>query len=95
MLAFVLMIPLALTSTKSSIRRLGGQRWNQLHRLVYVTAVAGCVHYLWAVKKDIAEPLLYAAVFVVLFVLRLVLRKPGPRPSRPLPPPTPVPSPGS
>ena len=95
MLAFVLMIPLALTSTKSSIRRLGGQRWNQLHRLVYVTAVAGCVHYLWAVKKDIAEPLLYAAVFVVLFVLRLVLRKPGPRTSRPLPPPTPVPSPGS
>jgi sulfoxide reductase heme-binding subunit YedZ len=95
MLAFVLMIPLALTSTKSSIRRLGGQRWNQLHRLVYVTAVAGCVHYLWAVKKDIAEPLLYAAVFVVLFLLRLVLRKPGPRPSRPLPPPTPVPSPGS
>ena len=95
MLAFVLMIPLALTSTKSSIRRLGGQRWTQLHRLVYVTAVAGCVHYLWAVKKDIAEPLLYAAVFVVLFVLRLVLRKPGPRTSRPLPPPTPVPSPGS
>jgi sulfoxide reductase heme-binding subunit YedZ len=95
MLAFVLMIPLALTSTKSSIRRLGGQRWNQLHRLVYVTAVAGCVHYLWAVKKDIAEPLLYAAVFVVLFVLRLVLRKPGPRTSRPLPTPTPVPSPGS
>ena len=95
MLAFVLMIPLALTSTKSSIRRLGGQRWNQLHRLVYVTAVAGCVHYLWAVKKDIAEPLLYAAVFVVLFALRLVLRKPGPRTSRPLPPPTPVPSPGS
>jgi sulfoxide reductase heme-binding subunit YedZ len=95
MLAFVLMIPLALTSTKSSIRRLGGQRWTQLHRLVYVSAVAGCVHYLWAVKKDIAEPLLYAAVFVVLFVLRLVLRKPGPRTSRPLPPPTPVPSPGS
>jgi len=95
MLAFVLMIPLALTSTKSSIRRLGGQRWNQLHRLVYVTAVAGCVHYLWAVKKDIAEPLLYAAVFVVLFASRLVLRKPGPRTSRPLPPPTPVPSPGS
>jgi sulfoxide reductase heme-binding subunit YedZ len=95
MLAFVLMIPLALTSTKSSIRRLGGQRWTKLHRLVYVTAVAGCVHYLWAVKKDIAEPLLYAAVFVVLFVLRLVLRKPGPRTSRPLPPPTPVPSPGS
>jgi methionine sulfoxide reductase heme-binding subunit len=95
MLAFVLMIPLALTSTKSSIRRLGGQRWTQLHRLVYLSAVAGCVHYLWAVKKDIAEPLLYAAVFVVLFGLRLVLRKPGSRLPRPLPPTTSGMSPGA
>lgn len=86
MLAFVLMIPLALTSTKSSIRRLGGKRWNQLHRLVYVSAVAGCVHYLWAVKKDLAEPMLYAAVFVVLFALRFMLRKPGPRAPRSAPP---------
>jgi DMSO/TMAO reductase YedYZ heme-binding membrane subunit len=53
------------------------------------------VHYLWAVKKDIAEPLLYAAVFVVLFALRLVLRKPGPRLPRPRPPHTSVPSPGA
>ena len=79
MLAFVLMIPLALTSTKWSIRTLGGKRWTQLHRLVYVSAVAGCVHYLWAVKKDLAEPMLYAAVFAVLFALRLILRKRGPR----------------
>ena len=79
MLAFVLMIPLAVTSTKASIRRLGGKRWTQLHRLVYVSAVAGCVHYLWAVKKDLAEPILYAAVFAVLFALRLILRKRGPR----------------
>jgi sulfoxide reductase heme-binding subunit YedZ len=86
MLAFLLMIPLALTSTKWSIRKLGGKRWNQLHRLVYVSAVAGCVHYLWAVKKDLAEPMLYAAVFVVLFALRVVLRKRGPRSSPPMPP---------
>ncbi len=86
MLAFVLMIPLALTSTKSSIKRLGGKRWNQLHRLVYVSAIAGCVHFLWAVKKDLAEPMLYAAVFVVLFALRVILRKTGPRPPRPVPP---------
>ena len=79
MLAFVLMIPLALTSTKWSIRTLGGKRWTQLHRLVYVSAVAGCVHYLWAVKKDLAEPMLYAAVFAVLFALRPILRKRGPR----------------
>ena len=90
MLAFVLMIPLALTSTKWSIRKLGGKRWNQLHRLVYVSAVAGCVHYLWAVKKDLAEPMLYAAVFVVLFALRVFLRKPGPRSSRPMPPDAPA-----
>ena len=79
MLAFVLMIPLAVTSTKASIRRLGGKRWNQLHRLVYLSAVAGCVHFLWAVKKDLAEPILYAAIFAVLFALRLMLRKRGPR----------------
>ena len=79
MLAFVLMIPLALTSTKWSIRTLGGKRWTQLHRLVYVSAVAGCVHVLWAVKKDLAEPMIYAAVFAVLFALRLILRKRGPR----------------
>jgi len=79
MLAFVLMIPLALTSTKWSIRTLGGKRWTQLHRLVYVSAVAGCVHYLWAVKKDLAEPILYAAVFAVLFALRPILRKRGSR----------------
>jgi sulfoxide reductase heme-binding subunit YedZ len=74
MLAFLLMVPLALTSTKSSIRKLGGKRWNQLHRLVYVSAVAGCVHFLWAVKKDLTEPLLYAGVFALLFVLRVVRR---------------------
>lgn len=86
MLGFVLMIPLALTSTKAAIRRLGGKRWNRLHRLVYVTAVAGCVHFLWAVKKDREEPILYAAGFVVLFVLRLAHRPAGSRPPRPVPP---------
>jgi sulfoxide reductase heme-binding subunit YedZ len=74
MLAFLLLVPLALTSTKSSIRKLGGKRWNQLHRLVYVSAVAGCVHFLWAVKKDLTAPLLYAGVFALLFVLRVVWR---------------------
>jgi sulfoxide reductase heme-binding subunit YedZ len=71
MLAFVLMVPLALTSTKRSIRRLGGKRWNQLHRLVYVSAVAGCIHFLWAVKKDIREPILYITIFAVLFAFRI------------------------
>jgi sulfoxide reductase heme-binding subunit YedZ len=81
MAGFVLLLPLAITSTKGWIRRLGGKRWNQLHRLVYVAAVAGCVHYLWAVKKDITEPLLYAAVFVVLFALRFVRPRPAGKPA--------------
>jgi len=76
MLGLLLMIPLALTSTKASIRRLGGKSWNRLHRLVYVSAIAGCIHYLWAVKKDIEEPMLYLAIFVVLLGSRLVLRRP-------------------
>ena len=68
---FVLLVPLALTSTKGMIRRLGGQRWRRLHRLVYLAAVAGVVHYLWLVKLDIGPPLVYAAVLAVLFGLRL------------------------
>ena len=71
MLAFVLMIPLALTSTKASIRRLGGKKWNRLHRLVYVSAVAGCIHFLWAVKKDITQPMLYIGLFGVLLAFRI------------------------
>ncbi len=72
MAGFLMLLPLAITSTKGWIRRLGGKRWNQLHRLVYLAAVAGVVHYLWAVKKDITEPLLYGAVFLILFALRFV-----------------------
>ncbi len=90
MLGFVLMIPLALTSSKAAIRKLGGKRWNRLHRLVYVTAVAGCIHFLWAVKKDITEPMLYIGVFAILFALRFIARKPGPRAQRPAPPDRPV-----
>ncbi len=77
MLGFLLLVPLAITSTKGWIKRLGGKRWNQLHRLVYVAATAGCVHFLWAVKKDKTEPILYAAIFVTLFALRFLGRKPG------------------
>ena len=68
---FVLMIPLALTSTTGWIRRLGGKAWNRLHKLVYVTAVAGVVHYLWLVKVVEAEQIAYAVVLAVLFGLRV------------------------
>jgi len=71
MAAFLMLLPLALTSTKASIKRLGGKRWNQLHRLVYPAAVAGCIHFMWAVKKDITEPLIFMALFAFLFALRL------------------------
>jgi sulfoxide reductase heme-binding subunit YedZ len=72
MFAFLTLIPLAFTSTKGSIRRLG-RRWQKLHRLIYVTAIAGTVHYLWAVKKDTFLPLVYLAIFVVLLGYRLVM----------------------
>lgn len=71
MLAFVLMIPLALTSTKGWIRRLG-RRWQALHRLVYVSAIAGAVHYLWKVKLAAGPPVYYAAAVGVLLGFRIV-----------------------
>ena len=71
--AFVLLVPLAVTSTAGWIRRLGGKRWQTLHRLIYVSAIAGVVHYLWLVKKDIREPLVYGAILAVLLGYRIVV----------------------
>jgi sulfoxide reductase heme-binding subunit YedZ len=71
--AFVLLIPLALTSTQAMQRRLK-RRWQQLHRLVYVIAICGVVHYWWLVKKDITQPALYALALFLLLGFRLVLR---------------------
>jgi len=68
--AFVLMIPLALTSTSWAIGKLGGRRWRMLHRLVYASAAAGVLHYVWLVKSDVRAPLTYAALFTALFLLR-------------------------
>jgi methionine sulfoxide reductase heme-binding subunit len=72
MTAFVLMIPLALTSTKWSIRKLGGKRWQALHRLIYFSAAAGVIHYIWLVKADLKKPLEYAAVLGALMLYRAV-----------------------
>src|SRR5215467_15609687 len=69
--AFTLLIPLAITSTTGWIRRLGGKRWQMLHRLIYVSACAGVVHYYWLVKSDIRLPLLYGAIVTVLLAYRL------------------------
>ncbi|WP_439642389.1 sulfite oxidase heme-binding subunit YedZ [Gemmatimonas sp.] len=74
MTAFVLMVPLALTSTKGAIKRLGGVRWNRLHSLVYVAVIAACLHFVWAVKKDITEPMIYGGIALVLLAVRVVGR---------------------
>lgn len=64
--AFILMIPLAVTSTAGWIRRLGGKRWQMLHRLIYITAVCGVVHYYWLVKSDIRQPVFYGFLVALL-----------------------------
>jgi sulfoxide reductase heme-binding subunit YedZ len=68
--AFAVLVPLALTSTAGMIRRLGGKRWQALHRLVYLAALGGVVHYWWLVKADVALPKLYGTVLVALLVAR-------------------------
>ena len=73
MAAFVLLIPLAATSNNASIRKLGGKRWRQLHKLVYAAALLGGVHFLMLVKGFQIEPLIYLAIIVGLLALRLPL----------------------
>ncbi len=68
---FVLMIPLAITSTAGWIRRLGGKRWQLLHRLIYLSAIAGVIHYYWLVKSDERKPLAYGLVLAILLAWRL------------------------
>lgn len=74
MLAFALLLPLAITSNSFALRRLGGRRWQELHRAVYAIGLLAVLHYSWMVKADIAGPLLYAAILAVLLGLRLVWR---------------------
>src|SRR5215470_10131914 len=71
MTAWALMLPLALTSTAGWIRRLGGKRWQKLHRLIYLSAAAGVVHFIWLVKADLRRPLTFAAILAVLLAWRL------------------------
>jgi sulfoxide reductase heme-binding subunit YedZ len=71
--AFVLMIPLAATSTAGAIRRLGGRRWRLLHRLIYISGAAAVTHYWWKVKADTREPAIYAAVLAALLGFRLAI----------------------
>jgi len=73
LLGFTLMVPLALTSTAGWIRRLGGKRWQALHRLIYFAAISGVIHYIWLVKKDTRIPLEYGACLAVLLLYRVVI----------------------
>ena len=69
--AFVMLVPLAATSTNAMVRRLGPLRWRRLHRLVYAAGICGVLHYLWLVKADLRAPLVYAAILAILLAARL------------------------
>jgi methionine sulfoxide reductase heme-binding subunit len=71
-MAWLLMVPLALTSTKGMLQRLGFQRWKRLHRLAYLSALLGVVHFVMRVKKDVTEPALYGAALGLLLLVRVV-----------------------
>ena len=83
--AFVLLLPLAATSTNGMVKRLGARRWQAVHRLIYVIATLGVLHFWWLVKKDIREPLMFAVLLALLFAARLVwrARKPAAAPPSP------------
>lgn len=70
--AFVLLVPLAATSTRASLRRLGFVVWKRIHRLAYLAAGLGAIHFIWRVKKDLREPLVYSAILGVLLAVRSV-----------------------
>jgi sulfoxide reductase heme-binding subunit YedZ len=76
-LGFLLLIPLAITSTKGWIRRLGGRRWQTLHRAIYLAAICGVIHYYWLVKSDVRKPIFYGVLVAALLLWRLAdwLRK--------------------
>lgn len=90
--AWVLLIPMALTSTTGWIRRLGGKRWKRLHRLIYAVAILGVFHFLWLVKLELTLPLIYGGVLVAILAARVAVKpraKKRPAPSfTPLPPPS-------
>jgi sulfoxide reductase heme-binding subunit YedZ len=71
-LAFLLLVPLAVTSTNGWVRRLGFVRWQRLHRLVYAAAILAALHFIWRVKIDVTEPAIFAAIIALLFAVRIV-----------------------
>jgi sulfoxide reductase heme-binding subunit YedZ len=86
-IALVLLVPLALTSTNAAVRRMGFPAWQRLHRLVYVAATLGVIHFVWRVKKDATEPFIYCAVLSLLLAIRVVEAVRKRRRARPTPRP--------
>jgi DMSO/TMAO reductase YedYZ heme-binding membrane subunit len=80
-IALLVMVPLAITSTNAMIKRLGGKRWRALHRLAYVAAICGAIHYYMQVKADVRQPLVFAAVLAVLLGWRLMVHWQRPKPA--------------
>lgn len=70
MFAFLAMVPLAITSTSKMVKRMGGRRWNRLHKLIFPSAIAGVLHYYWLVKADVRLPLAFGAALAVLLIYR-------------------------
>jgi len=79
--AFVLLIPLAITSTNGSVKRLGYARWKRLHRLAYVAPILAVVHFVWRVKRDVSEPAVYAVVLAALIGVRIAVWARAQRPA--------------
>ena len=71
MLTFLLLLPLALTSNNAAIRRLGGKRWQSLHRLIYPLSICAVLHYWWLIKLDVTQPAIYAAILAGLLMVRI------------------------
>ena len=84
--AFVLLVPLAATSTNGMVKRLGAKRWQRLHRLVYGIAILGVLHFWWLVKKDVTEPVAFAVLLALLLGARLVWRARQPAAAQPASP---------
>ena len=79
--AFVLLIPLAITSTNGSVKRLGYARWKRLHRLAYVAPILAVIHFVWRVKRDVSEPAMYAVVLAALIGVRIAVWARAQRPA--------------